>query len=175
MARRTWTFALGAVALVAAVQGLDTFAKGHMLLVNRSPSLPNWAYFIEKGASPRRGEVAFFVAPRNELVLSHFGASPVPFGKLVYGLPGDLVEHRGGRVLIRSAQGTQSQVQTLDVGALKPRTSKGEPLIAGPTGRIPPDCYYMGSPHRDGFDSRYAAIGFVCRRQLVGVARKVIL
>lgn len=175
MARRTWIFALGVVASLAAVQGLDAFAKGHMLLVNRTPSLPNWAYFIERGAVPKRGQVAFFRAPRNELVRRHFGASPAPFGKLVYGMPGDLVEHRAGRVVIRSAQGTQSQVQTLDVGALKPRTSKGEPLVAGPTGRIPPGCYFMGSPHADGFDSRYAAIGFVCSHQLVGVARRVIL
>lgn len=175
MARRTWTFALGAVALLAAVQGLDAFAKGHMLLVNRTPSLPNWAYFIERGATPERGQVAFFVAPRNELVRSHFGASPAPFGKLVYGMPGDLVEHRAGRVLIHPGPGAAVEAQTVDAGALKPRTSKGEPLIAGPAGRIPPGCYFMGSPHKDGFDSRYAAIGFVCSRQLVGVARRVIL
>jgi len=48
-------------------------------------------------------------------------------------------------------------------------------LKAGPTGRVPDGCYYMGSPHKDGFDSRYAAIGFVCDRQIVGVSRRVIL
>ena len=175
MARRTWTFALGAVALLSAVQGLDAFAKGHMLLVNRSPSLPNWAFFIERGAAPERGQVAFFVPPENELVRRHFGETPAPFGKLVYGMPGDLVEHRAGRVLIHLGPGAPVQAQTVDAGALKPRTSKGEPLIAGPTGRIPPGCYFMGSPHKDGFDSRYAAIGFVCSRQVVGVARRVIL
>ena len=65
--------------------------------------------------------------------------------------------------------------QRVQVGVLKPLSSRGEPLEAGPTGVIPEGCYYMGSPHKDGFDSRYAAIGFVCRGQIVGTATKVIL
>jgi len=33
----------------------------------------------------------------------------------------------------------------------------------------------MGSPHPDGFDSRYAAIGFVCAKQIVGVSKWSLL
>ena len=60
------------------------------------------------------------------------------------------------------------------VGVLKPVSARGARLEAGPTGIIPAGCYYMGSPHRDGFDSRYAAIGFVCRGEIIGTARQVI-
>lgn len=174
MARRTWTFALVAVVCVAAVQGLDAYAKGHMFLVNRSPSLPNWAFFIERGAVLERGRIAFFTAPRNELVRKHFGETPALFGKRVLGLPGDIVVHRDGHAWIRQAHSGGGFVD-FDAGALKPLTSSGERLDPGPTGAVPKGCYFMGSPHKDGFDSRYAAIGFVCSRQVVGVARRVIL
>ena len=79
-------------------------------------------------------------------------------------------------VLIRAtADASGRQPSSSVIGHLKPRTLTGEVLIPGPVGRIPEGCYYMGSAHKDGFDSRYAAIGFVCRRQIVGVATKVLL
>lgn len=174
MSGRRWGWVVGIVAAVAGVQAIDAFARGHMLLVNRSPSLPNWGYFIERGAKPSVGDVAFFVPPRNQLVTRHFGAEPTAFGKIVYAAAGDVIEHRGGQVFIhRSLNGAGNSTHL--VAEMKPVSAAGERLAPGPTGPVPDGCYYMGSPHRDGFDSRYAAIGFVCDRQLVGVARKVIL
>lgn len=159
------------VVLLAGWRVVDDAARSHLFLINRSPSLPNWAYVVERGGEPSRGAVSFFMPRRNKLVVSHFGEVPAAFGKIAYGVPGDRIERIDGRVFVVPA-GAGQRVQ---VGVLKPLSSRGEPLEAGPTGVIPEGCYYMGSPHKDGFDSRYAAIGFVCRGQIVGTATKVIL
>lgn len=164
-----YTFAL--VVALAGWRALDDFAREHLFLINRSPSLPNWAYVVERGAVPARGSVSFFMPPRGKLVEAHFGKVPAAFGKIAYGLPGDRVERVGPKVFVVPGGAGKA----FQVGVLKPVSSRGEPLEAGPTGIIPQGCYYMGSPHKDGFDSRYAAIGFVCSRQIVGTASKVIL
>lgn len=175
--RKRWIAGAGLVAALVLWRGVDDFARAHLFLINRSPSLPNWAYFVERGALPARGQIAFFLPPRNALVEAHFGKRPSPFGKIALGLAGDTIEHRGDDVvLIRTAPGTSGHnVTSRVIGHLKPRSAVGEVLEPGPVGRIPEGCYYMGSAHKDGFDSRYAAIGFVCRRQFVGVATGVLL
>jgi conjugal transfer pilin signal peptidase TrbI len=170
-ARRYFFYTLGCVVALAAWRSVDDMARSHMFVINRTPSLPNWAFVIDRtNREPARGEVAYFVPPRNPLVQAHFG-NKTAFGKIVYGLPGDRIERHGDRAFIMPKDGTR----TFEVARLKPVSSRGEPLEAGPTGVIPNGCYYMGSPHKDGFDSRYAAVGFVCNRQIVGTATKAIL
>jgi conjugal transfer pilin signal peptidase TrbI len=79
-------------------------------------------------------------------------------------MPGDTVAHRGAQVLVNGRV----------VGRMKPLTRFGEPLAAGPTGTIPHGCYYVGTPHKDGFDSRYAAIGYACAKKIVGVGEAIL-
>ena len=176
-ARQRWLLGAGLVVALVLWRGLDDLAHNHLFLINRSPSLPNWADVVERGRLPERGQVAFFLPPRNALVEAHFGKTPSAFGKIALGLAGDVIEHRGDDVvLIRTTNDASGhQPSSSVIGHLKPRTVAGEVLMPGPVGRIPEGCYYMGSAHKDGFDSRYAAIGFVCRRQIVGVATKVLL
>ena len=57
---------------------------------------------------------------------------------------------------------------------MKPRTRQGEPLTPGATGVVPAGCLYAGTEHPDGFDSRYAEIGFVCGRQILGVGTPIL-
>lgn len=95
---------------------------------------------------------------------AHFGGEKQLFGKIVYGMPGDMVVHRGADVFVAGER----------VSHMKPYTKSGERLLPGPTGVIPPGCYYVGSPHKDGFDSRYAAIGYACARAIVGVGDPVL-
>lgn len=164
-------YSLALLAALAGWRALDRAAHEHLFLINRSPSLPNWAYVVERSRLPERGTVSFFMPPRSALVQAHFGTVPAAFGKIAYGLPGDRVLRVGADVFVQAA-GTNLPRK---VGTLKPSTARGEALAAGPTGEIPPGCYYMGSPHKDGFDSRYKAIGFVCTNQLIGVASAVLL
>lgn len=153
-------FVTGSVVLTAIVD----WRAHHLFLVNATHSLPNWAFLIRRGALPERGEYVFFDPPHSALIKRHFGARPQMFGKIIYGMPGDIIAHDGSRV----------QVNGREVARMKAVTKLGEALTPGVTGAIPAGCYYAGTPHRDGFDSRYAEIGLVCRRQIIGVGTPVL-
>lgn len=143
---------------LAASSALSEWRDEHAVLINTTESLPNWAFFIDKGRLPERGDFVVFNPPRTALITAHFGSRPSPFAKRALGVPGDLVTRTGNAV----------QVNGETVATLKPRTKRGETLLPGPTGRIPKRCYYLGTAHGDGFDSRYAEIGFVCAGRIVG-------
>ena len=143
---------------LAASSALSEWRDEHAVLINTTESLPNWAFFIDKGRLPERGDFVVFNPPGTALITAHFGSTPAPFAKRALGVPGDLVTRSGNAV----------QINGETVATLKPRTKRGETLLPGPTGRIPKRCYYLGTAHADGFDSRYAEIGFVCAGRIVG-------
>ena len=155
---------LALVALAALYLATQSWRDRHLFLINASQSLPNWAFVVERGARPMRGKLAFFVVPRTPLITAHFGKTPQPFGKIVYGMPGDLVTRADNWVSVNGRR----------VAHIKSLSKRGELLASGPLGRIPRDCYFMGSPHPDGFDSRYAEIGWVWSRLIVGTGTAVL-
>ena len=143
---------------------LRDFAQSHALMINASPSLPHWAIWLEKDAVPTRGAIVLFAPPPSELLTAHFGERPQPFGKRVLGLPGDVVTRRGWTFAVNGKV----------VATAKPVSRKGEALELGPTGTIPAGCYYVGTDHPDSFDSRYAAIGWICANRILGVGRPIL-
>lgn len=153
---------LGAGALSLSV--LAGFARDHALLINVSPSLPYWAIWLDRTAVPSRGDIILFDPSASPLLTKHFGKSPGPFGKRVMGLPGERVTETE-RVFF---------VGDKPVAKAKVRSRRGEPLALGPTGIVPAGCYFVATDHPDGFDSRYAAIGWVCRPRILGVGRPVL-
>lgn len=161
--RRYLVYAAVGIGLVSLGE-LARWSDDHALLVNATTSLPNWAFMIDRQRVPARGDIIFFEPPPGSLLARHFGARPQPFGKIVYGVAGDRVE-RHGRLF---------SVNARPVALAKPATRFGEPLALGPTGTIPRGCYFVGAPHRDSFDSRYAAIGWVCRLRVIGVGRPIL-
>lgn len=165
---RLWLTRLGAGALLVAVglgfQALARWHDQHALFINASESLPNWALFVEAGTFPKRGDYVVFDPGHDPLVIKHFGAAPKPFAKIAYGVPGDVVSRDGAAVLVNGRE----------VARLKPLTHQGEVLVPGPIGAVPPGCIFAATPHKDGFDSRYAAIGFVCGHQLLGVGNPIL-
>jgi conjugal transfer pilin signal peptidase TrbI len=164
---RRWSRWAGVAALAAVLAGhgaLAAWQRDHAVMVNTSESLPNWAFFVEKNTEPRRGDYVFFKPPVTPLLVRHFGEHPGSFGKQVLGLPGDVVSHDGAVVRINGNP----------VARMKPLTRTGEPLHAGPTGRVPDGCYFAGTGHKDGFDSRYAEIGFVCRARILGTGTPIL-
>lgn len=160
--RLTLWFALGAGAL--ALTATSQFAANHALMINASPSLPYWAIWLDRTSTPARGDLIVFMPPRSPLVTRHFGAKPQPFGKRVLGVAGDRV----------TEQGREFFVNGKPVALAKLASRLGEPLALGPTGIIPRGCYFVGTEHKDGFDSRYAAIGWICRPRVLGVGRAVL-
>ena len=153
---------LGALAL--ALTALGAFARGHALMINASPSLPYWALWTTKGAVPQRGDIILFVPPPSPLLQAHFGKEPKPFGKVVTGLPGDVVTRKDHAFFVNGRQ----------VATAKPKSRRGELLALGPTGTVPKGCYFVTTPHKDSFDSRYAAIGWVCKSRILGVGRPIL-
>ena len=71
-------------------------------------------------------------------------------------------------------EGSVVRINGAEVSRLKPVSSRGEPLEPGPTGRIPEHCYYVGTEHKDGLDSRYADIGFVCSARIIGTGDSLL-
>lgn len=153
---------LGAVAL--ALTTLSAFARDHALMINISPSLPHWAIWLDRSAQPQRGDIILFDPPPSELLQKHFGKEPKPFGKHVMGVAGDRVT-QNNRIFY---------VNGKPVATAKTHSSRGEPLDLGPTGIIPPGCVFVATAHKDGFDSRYAAIGWICRPRIFGVGKPIL-
>lgn len=161
---RQWSaVALMAVAW-ASYNTIADWQKNNAFLINASDSLPNWAFFVHLHHTPAKDDYVFFAPPANPLVQRHFGPTSGPFGKRVIGMPGALVEHRGSDVYVDGVR----------VAHMKPLTRTGEPLTPGPVGRVPRGCYYVGTPHPDGFDSRYAEIGFACASQIIGTGTPIL-
>lgn len=144
--------------------GIKSWHDHHALLINASQSLPDWAFLVETGRFARRGDYVVFSPGSDPLVLRHFGTPPPVFVKLALGLPGDIVSRRGADVLINGRP----------IARLKASSRQGERLLPGPLGAVPPGCVFAGSPHKDGLDSRYAAIGFVCQDRLIGTAEAIL-
>lgn len=149
---------------LAASSALTAWRDEHAILINTTQSLPNWAFFIDKGKAPRRGDFVVFNPPKTALIVAHFGKDPAPFAKRALGMPGDLVSREGAEVRINGEP----------VAHLKRVTRRGEVLAPGPTGTIPARCFYLGTAHPDGFDSRYGDIGFVCADRIVGSGDAVL-
>lgn len=163
-----WVKRWGGVGLLVAIglslQSLEAWHDRHAIFINASESLPNWALFVEAGKAPQRGDYVVFDPGRDPLVLKHFGAEPKPFAKIAYGVAGDHVTRQGAEVLVNGSP----------VARIKPLTRQGEVLVPGPIGVVPPGCVFAATPHKDGFDSRYAAIGFVCGHRLLGVGEPIL-
>lgn len=153
---------LGAAAL--ALSTLSAFARDHALMINASPSLPYWAVWLTRGAVPERGDIILFDPPASELLERHFGKEPKPFAKRVSGVPGDLVTEKDRAFFVNGRL----------VARAKLASRLGEPLALGPTGRVPRGCYFVTTEHKDGFDSRYAAIGWICGPRILGVGRPIL-
>jgi conjugal transfer pilin signal peptidase TrbI len=159
-----WRTLLAIGAGILCWASIHDWAQRHAFMINATESLPNWAFFVEKGVMPQRGQYVFFRVAETSLIRRHFGEHPRSFGKLVYGVSGDLVTRAGQTVSVNGSP----------VADLKPFSKRGEALTPGPLGRVPQGCYFVASPHKDGFDSRYADIGWVCARQVVGTGIPVL-
>ena len=65
---RQWS----AVALLGIVWGgynsIAAWRETHAFMINASESLPNWAFFIQRGRVPAKGDYVFFAPPEGELV-----------------------------------------------------------------------------------------------------------
>ncbi|ADU15402.1 signal peptidase I [Asticcacaulis excentricus] len=149
------------VAAALAVSQLGgAIASDYQFFLNETDSLPNWAFWVNKNQiAPQRGDYFAFVAPPNPYYPAGFR-----FAKQVVGVPGDVVEVRGREFWIDGRL----------VGIAKTHDQAGNPVAMSSPGVIPADKYFVVTPHKDSFDSRYALIGLIDRKTLVGKAYPVL-
>lgn len=155
--KRLWPYLATAVACVAAIGSIITVGALRIndmsLMVNATDSLPGTVFLIEHGKLPTRGDYVAFNAPDN-------GIYHVPFIKIVSGIEGDRVERHDDIVLVNGKA----------VGRVALKTVTGETLTPGPTGAVPPASYFVIGLAERSYDSRYAKIGFVPHRDVIGRA-----
>jgi len=128
-------------------------------ITNIDESLPGVFYQIERGELPGRNDVAGLRVPPNP-----YYPEGAPFLKIVRGLAGDVV----------TSNGREFFVNGVFIGEAKEQTKRGNPLTLGPTGVIPPDHYFVWTPHKDSYDSRYGEVGWVTTQHILGRARRVL-
>lgn len=157
-ARRTMVFVLASM-----LTGLLTLQIVYALTPYRlwfnavSSSLPGLVYLVELGSLPtKRGDAITFVPPPNR-----FYPPGLKFTKLALGLPGD--------VITRDPSNRWVYVNGEKVGELQTTSSLGE-LLPGPVGVVPPEQYWVWTPHPLSLDSRYADIGYILRARVLGRA-----
>ena len=128
-------------------------------ITNIDQSLPGIFYEIDRGELPKRNEVAGISVPKNP-----YYPDGAPFLKIIRGVPGDVVTCDGRKFFINGVFS----------GEAKEQTKRGNPLTLGPTGVIPPDNYFVWTPHKDSYDSRYGEVGWVTTQHILGTARRVL-
>ncbi|MBP2160573.1 MULTISPECIES: signal peptidase I [Asticcacaulis] len=150
-----------AIAAALALSQVGTaIADDYQFFLNETDSLPNWAFWVDKNhTEPRRGDYFAFVPPANPYYPPSFR-----FAKQVVGVPGDHVTIRGRDFYINGQF----------AGTAKTHDQQGTPVQMSAPGTIPAGRYFVVTPHKDSFDSRYAIIGLIDRKMLVGKAYPVL-
>jgi signal peptidase I len=134
-----------------------TLIEGDLILVNKfiyGAKIPFCGLRLPALRQPKRGDVIVFIYPEDK---------SKDFIKRLVGLPGDLVEIKGGSIYINDQPATEpifNQIYYYNRGQLG---SPGEKLV------VPPDSYFvLGDNSATSKDSRYW--GFVPKNNLLGQA-----
>jgi conjugal transfer pilin signal peptidase TrbI len=69
---------LAAAACFCGYTGLKDWHDHHAFVINASESLPNWAFLVNLGQFPERGEYVLFDPGHDPLTVRHFGVIPRP-------------------------------------------------------------------------------------------------
>lgn len=131
-----------------------------MLGWNATESLPGRVFLIVKVQKPQRGDMAAFYPPKNP-----YYPEQMFFTKILMGMPGDVVSHRGREVYLN----------TLKLGtSLDFDTSRRRKLDMVKDGTIPAGFHFVWTPHPHSYDSRYADIGLISDAQIIGRAYRLL-
>jgi signal peptidase I len=164
-----------------------TILEGDVVLVNRLAydlKLPLTDIALARLGEPQRGDIVTFASPKD-------GSRLI---KRLVGVPGDVIELRGGALFLNGERAAYSAVSLVDetpAPGLSVRAARATESVAGhrhivqvyprfgaaknfgPV-TVPPEHYFMLGDNRDNSeDSRF--IGFVPRAALIGRAGHVIV
>lgn len=145
--------------LAAVLLGVFWLTDNYRISINMMPSLPQKYWLVVKGKMPRRGDYVCFNPSEKAAKELHLSPS-VTFTKQVVGIAGDAITLKNRDFYINNQYMATAKTHSL----------KGEPLNPGPTGVLGKGQYYVFTPHKDSFDSRYEKMGWVNQKQIIGVA-----
>ncbi len=123
--------------------------------INLTESLKGLVYLVKKKTYPVKDQLIAFTISENP-----FYKKNMVFIKIVGGVAGDVVTRRGNDYYVNDQR----------IGSWLAKASSGQAMTKGPVGIIPPDHYFVYTPHLRSFDSRYGRIGWVHRLKVVGTA-----
>ena len=124
------------------------------IVINQTESLPQKVWVMVLHQKPKRNDfVAFKPSVKSGLPVD------IILHKQVLGVAGDRVSLKGRDFYINGAF----------ISTAKTHALTGEPLTLGPTGTLKEGQYYVSTPHKDSFDSRYEKMGWINVGELLGV------
>ena len=145
--------------LVSLVAVVVLFYDNFCFAKNITPSLPQKYWLIAKGKTPKRGNYICFTLSEETAKKNNLPSS-IKFTKQVIGVEGDNITLKNRDFYINDKY----------VATAKTHSLKGEPLTPSSEGVLGKGQYYVFTPHKDSFDSRYQKMGWVNQEQIIGVA-----
>ncbi|MFK5948034.1 MAG: S26 family signal peptidase [Methylococcales bacterium] len=124
---------------------------------NATESLDGSLFIILKDVEIHKGDKVAFWPPRNRFYKYGF------FVKYAAGIEGDIIT-----VLDKSFFLGEEFL-----GVAETITRTGEPLVASKGGTIPANNYFVWTPHKRSFDSRYVDIGLIHEDNIIGRAYRI--
>ena len=121
---------------------------------NGTNSIDGYVFLIVKSRMPDKGELAAFWPPENEFYKN------IWFVKYVKGVNGDFVQWNGNHFYINGKH----------EGVAKTHSKKGIALEKSYSGTLGVQQYFLWTPHKDSFDSRYSQIGWIHESNIIGTA-----
>ena len=124
------------------------------LVINQTNSLPQKVWILVLNKMPKKGDYIAFKPPEKsgtpkEIILH----------KQVLGVEGDSITRKGRDFYINGQK----------VATAKTHSLQGKPLALGPIGTLQKGQYYVSTPHKDSFDSRYEKMGWIDAALIIGV------
>lgn len=127
---------------------------------NRTASLNGYVYLVVKDISKiNKGDLVAFYPGVNR-----FNKNGEWFVKQVVGVEGDVIEVVNREFFINGES----------IGIAKETTASGFKLKALNEQIIDSKKYFMWTPHKDSFDSRYEMIGLIDEKNIFGIAYKLL-
>ncbi len=131
------------------------FVLHYQFAWNKTESLPQKLFIIKTGQLPLKYDYLMFYAPATSTLKPKSTVI-----KKVMGVAGDVVTKKGQAFYINDEK----------VGIAKTHSLKGRPLREGKVGIIPQGKYFVWTPNKNSYDSRYDEIGLIDERYIMGVA-----
>lgn len=145
-----FTAAFGAFAVVMFMV-FSTYTIG----INLSDSLPQKVFLIQKNASFDKGD---YIQLSHQSSDEKFFKNGVMMVKQIIGSPGDKIEFKEREFFINGEH----------FGKTKPLSKDGRNLEQNKTKTLDKNEYFVYTPHKDSFDSRYTHMGYISPTQIVG-------